>query len=115
MDDKAILIDTIKKWIKLDNEYKQLSSELSKRRKLKKELNSTLIDIMKKNDIDNIDTKDGTSIIYSSKIFKKSITKKLLSDILAKFYNNDLDKASQLNDFILDNRESEIKETITRK
>tara|TARA_Y100000992_G_C21270227_1_gene496290 strand:- start:2695 stop:3042 length:348 start_codon:yes stop_codon:yes gene_type:complete len=115
MDDKAILIDTIKKWIKLDNEYKQLSSELSKRRKLKKELNSTLIDIMKKNDIDNIDTKDGTSIIYSSKIVKKPITKKLLSDILAKFYNNDLDKASQLNDFILDNRESEIKETITRK
>jgi predicted transcriptional regulator len=115
MDDKAILIDTIKKWIKLDNEYKQLSSELSKRRKLKKELNSTLIDIMKKNDIDNIDTKDGTSIIYSSKIVKKPITKKVLSDILAKFYNNDLDKASQLNDFILDNRESEIKETITRK
>jgi hypothetical protein len=78
-------------------------------------LNSSLIDIMKRNDIDNIDTKDGTSILYSSKIVKKPITKKVLSDILAKFYNNDLEKASELNNFILDNRESEIKETITRK
>lgn len=115
MEDKAILIETIKKWIKIDNEYKQLSAELTKRRKLKKELNSSLIDIMKRNDIDNIDTKDGTSILYSSKIVKKPITKKVLSDILAKFYNNDLEKASELNNFILDNRESEIKETITRK
>tara|TARA_B100000900_G_scaffold381315_1_gene367667 strand:+ start:401 stop:748 length:348 start_codon:yes stop_codon:yes gene_type:complete len=115
MDEKEILVGTIKKWIKLDNEIKQLQSEQSKRKKIKKELNSTLINIMKKNNIDNIDTKDGTSIMYSEKTVKKPITKKLLSDILAKFYNGDIEKADELNNFILDNRETVTKDVIERK
>lgn len=115
MDEKEILVGTIKKWIKLDNEIKQLQSEQSKRKKIKKELNSTLINIMKKNNIDNIDTKDGTSIMYSEKTVKKPITKKLLSDILAKFYNGDTGKADELNNFILDNRETVTKDVIERK
>jgi hypothetical protein len=115
MDEKEILVGTIKKWIKLDNEIKQLQSEQSKRKKIKKELNSTLVNIMKKNNIDNIDTKDGTSIMYSEKTVKKPITKKLLSDILAKFYNGDIEKADELNNFILDNRETVTKDVIERK
>ena len=115
MDEKAILVETIKKWIKIDNEIKQLQSEQSKRKKMKKELNETLIHIMKKNDIDNIDTKDGTSIMYSEKTIKKPITKKILSNILAKFYNGDLEKVDELNNFILDNRETIKKDVIERK
>ncbi len=115
MEEKAILVETIKKWIKLDNEIKQLQSEQSKRKKIKKELNDTLINIMKNNNIDNIDTKDGTSIMYSEKIIKKPITKKVLSNILAKFYQGDLEKADQLNNYILDNRETVVKDIIERK
>ena len=48
MEEKEFLIENIKKWIKIDNEIKQLSSELNKRKKIKKELNTTLIEVMKR-------------------------------------------------------------------
>ena len=70
---------------------------------------------MKENDIDCVDTKDGTSICYISKNVKKPITKKTLTNILAKYYNGDITKATQLNEFILSNRETIVKETIERK
>jgi hypothetical protein len=36
-------------------------------------------------------------------------------DILSNFYNGDISKASQLNNYIIDNREEVVKETIERK
>ena len=48
--------------------------------------------MMKENDIDTVETKDGSSIVYTSKTVKKPITKKVLSDILAKYYNGDINK-----------------------
>ena len=115
MDNKEVFVNTIKEWIKLDNEIKQLQKEQNTRKKSKKILNQTLIELMKQNDIDTVETKDGSSIVYTSKIVKKPITKKVLSDILAKYYNGDTNKASHLNNFILENRETSIKESIERK
>ena len=115
MEDKTKLINTIKEWIKLDNEIKALQKEENIRKKAKKELNVTLIEIMKDNDLDCVEIKDGSSIVYSSKTVKKPTTKKVLSGILAKFYDGDIKKAGELNEFILNNRETVIKETIERK
>ena len=36
-------------------------------------------------------------------------------DILTKYYNNDLSKANNLNDYILNNREETTKETLIHK
>ena len=69
---------------------------------------------MKKNEIDCFDIKDG-QICYTKKNIKKPITKKVLMDILSNFYNGDISKASQLNNYIIDNREEVVKETIERK
>ena len=56
MEDKTKLINTIKEWIKLDNEIKALQKEENIRKKAKKELNVTLIEIMKDNDLDCVET-----------------------------------------------------------
>ena len=69
---------------------------------------------MKKNEIDCFDIKDG-QICYTKKNIKKPITKKVLMDILSNFYNGDISKASELNNYIIDNREEVVKETIERK
>jgi hypothetical protein len=69
---------------------------------------------MKKNEIDCFDINDG-QIFYTKKNIKKPITKKNLINILSMYYKNDLLKANELNDFILNNREEYIQETITRK
>ena len=43
MEEKAILVETIKKWIKLDNEIKQLQNDVS-------EIKSVLTNIVEKLD-----------------------------------------------------------------
>jgi len=69
---------------------------------------------MKKHSIDCFDLKDG-QICYVKKNIKKPITKKILMGILSKYYNGDITKANELNNFIIDNREDAVKETIERK
>ncbi len=115
MDSKTHLVNTIKEWIQMDTEIKALQKEQNARKKIKKGLNQILIDIMKDNNIDCVDTKDGSSICYTTTNVKKPITKKTLNAILAKYYKGDISKATELNEFILENRGTTIKETIVRK
>jgi len=114
MDNKETLIKTIKEWVRLDNEIRTLKKEEVKRNTEKKNVSNQLIEIMKKHEIDEFDIKDG-QICYSKKNIKKPITKKALTNILSKYFKGDISKATELNDYILDNREEVIKETIVRK
>jgi hypothetical protein len=69
---------------------------------------------MKNSEIDCIDIKDG-QICYNRKNVKKPSTKKYLLDILAKYFDGDIEKAENANEFILNNREEVVKESIVRK
>jgi hypothetical protein len=69
---------------------------------------------MKKNEIDCFDLKEG-QILYTKKNVKKPITKKILIEILGKYYNGDYMKASEVNDFIMNNRVEVVKESIVSK
>ena len=108
------LIQTVKEWVRLDNEIRQLQSEISIRRQDKKLLNNTLMDTMKSNNIDCFDLNDG-QICYTKKNVKKPINNKILLDILTKYCKGDLVQASEINDYIKENRSEITKENITRK
>ena len=114
MNTKQILVQNIREWVKLDNEIRALKKEEKARQTEKKLLNENLIEIMKSNEIDCVDIKDG-QICYTQKNIKKPITKKNLMTILTKYFKGDMEKAENVNEFILDNREETTKETITRK
>jgi hypothetical protein len=114
MDSKEILINSIREWVRIDNEIRSLQKEQIKRKNDKKKISQTLIDIMKNNNIDCFDITNG-QICYTKKNIKKPITKKILMNILSTYYNGDLVKASQLNNYIIENREETIKETIELK
>ena len=114
LETKEQLIHTIKEWVKIDNDMLILQKELKKRKTDKAKLSVKLIDIMKSNEIDVFDIKDG-QIQYTNRKIKKPITKKVLLDTLTKYYEGDFMKANELNSFIMDNREEVIKESITRK
>jgi len=111
---KEQLVKTIKEWVKLDNEIRTLQKEQSKRKNEKKEISTTLMDIMKQNSVDCFDLNDG-QICYTKKNVKKPITKKMLMETLSTYFDGDLLKASELNNYIIDNRVEEVKEIITRK
>lgn len=111
---KENLITNIRKWVKLDNEIRSLKKEEKMRKDQQKELNEQLIQIMRTNEIDCIDIKDG-KICYNKKNVKKPITKKFLMDILSKYFDGDVKKAEDANEFILNSREESVKEVISRK
>jgi hypothetical protein len=114
LETKEQLVTTIKEWVKIDNDMLILQNELKKRKAEKAKLSQKLIDIMKSNQIDVFDIKDG-QIQYTNRRIKKPITKKVLLDTLTKYYEGDFMKANELNSFIMDNREEVVKESITRK
>jgi hypothetical protein len=111
---KELLITTIKSWVKLDNESRALKKEINIRNQEKKELTNTLMEIMKQNEIDCVDIKDG-QLCYTQKTVRQPITKKNLLTILSKYYKGDIEQANEMTEFISDNREETVKESITRK
>jgi len=114
METKEQLVKTIKEWVKLDNDIKKLQKETKLRKQEKSKASLALIETMKKNEIDCFDINNG-QICYTKKNIKKPITKKVLMDLLSKYYKGDNLKASQVNNFILENREEITKESIVLK
>jgi hypothetical protein len=114
METKDQLVKTIKEWVKIDNEIRAFQKEVRKKQQDKKNISKDLMDVMVKNEIDCFDIKDG-QILYSKKNVKKPITKKNLIGILANYCRGDMERATEINNFILENREEVVKEEIVRK
>jgi hypothetical protein len=114
MENKEQLIKIIKEWVKTDNEIRALQNEQNIRKSEKKKISTRLMEVMKQNSIDCFDINDG-QLVYNKKSIKKPISKKLLLNVLSKYYEGDTTKATELNNYILENREETVKETISRK
>ena len=114
MDSKDKLIKTIQDGVRLDNEIRKLKKEEQTRKEDQKKLSAVLMEIMRTNEIDEVDINNG-KLIYSKKNVKKPITSKILLSILSKFYKGDISKATEINDFIHENREEVVVESIVRQ
>jgi hypothetical protein len=110
---KTELVGSIKEWIRIDNEIRNLNKEIRDRKAQMTKISQALMSTMKDNNIDEFNVKEG-KLIYSKKQVKKPITKKYLTDVLLKYYNGDDEQATELNSFINENREATVKETIRR-
>ena len=74
---KEQLIENIKEWINIDNELKEIQKAAKERRQRKKDLTSSLVNVMKDNEIDCFDVNDG-KLIYTQNKVKSNLTKKSL-------------------------------------
>tara|TARA_B100000508_G_C11274350_1_gene187288 strand:+ start:201 stop:554 length:354 start_codon:yes stop_codon:yes gene_type:complete len=114
MDTKDQLVTHIKSWIEIDTEISNLQKQIKQYREEKKNLTTSLVDVMKSNEIDCFDINDG-KLIYSKSKVKKPINKKTLLESLNNFFQDDKKIVEQLNDHILNSREEIVKESIRRK
>jgi len=114
METKEQLVINIKEWVKTDNDILKLKKEIRELTQKKKVLTESLVDVMKKNEIDVFDIKDG-SIVYKKSTIKKPINGKSLMTALNTYYKNNTAMAEELTKHILDSREEQVKETIKRK
>ena len=111
---KEELLNNVRNWITIDNEIRTLQKEQKIRKEKKKHITDNLITFMKSNEVDCFEVKDG-NLSYVKRNVKKPINKKNLLEILAKYFDGDILKANNMNDFIMENREETTKETIIRK
>jgi predicted nucleic acid-binding Zn-ribbon protein len=114
METKEELVNNIKEWIKIDNEIMKLQNEIKERKNKKKTLSESLMNVMKKNEIDCFDI-NGGALVYKKNKVKKPINAKTLMSVLQNYYKNEPKRAEELTKHIMENREEQIKETIKRK
>ena len=114
METKEELVNNIKEWIKIDGEILKLQNEIKERRNKKKDLTESLVNVMKKNEIDCFDI-NGGSLIYKKNKVKKPINAKTLMSSLKNYFSSNPVQAEEITKFVMDNREEQIKETIKRK
>tara|TARA_B100000886_G_C20383226_1_gene474856 strand:- start:956 stop:1306 length:351 start_codon:yes stop_codon:yes gene_type:complete len=113
MNTKEELVSIIKTWINKDNEIKNLQTQLRNKKKETKLLTDNLIEIMKTNELNCIDIKNG-KLIHKTSRTKKPINKQSLMNILNNYFN-DNEKANQMSSYIFENRELVTKDYIHRK
>jgi len=115
MTTKEEVVKQIKEWIKHDDLIKKNQREIKDSKEQKKFLTLNLIDVMKTNEIDCFDINNG-KILYCKNKTKVPLSKKLLLESLNKYFENipNID-SSQVGEFILESRETIIKENIRRK
>ena len=77
MQDTNNLRDSVKNWLQIDNEIKQLQKEIKKRRTIKKQITDQLINTMKSNDIDVMNIPDGRLVKTTNRV-KAPLSKKHL-------------------------------------
>tara|TARA_Y100000591_G_C21771233_1_gene665685 strand:- start:162 stop:524 length:363 start_codon:yes stop_codon:yes gene_type:complete len=113
-DTKNDLKNNIKNWLVLENEIKVLQKELKERRNKKKEFTQEIVNVMKQNEIDCFDIKDG-KLMYTKNKIKSSLSKKHLLTSLNLYFKNDKNTITELSNLILNSRKETIKENIKHK
>ena len=112
--DKQALIDIVKSWVTIDNQIRALNRKMRELKNEKKIQNEKMITIMKANDIDNFDLKDGV-IRYKKETKREPLSQKRLLEILSKHPQLGGEQAKHLNQFVFDRRKVTEKDVITRK
>jgi hypothetical protein len=115
MASKEKLTQNVKNWLQMDKEIKVLQKELKERKKKKNDYTAALLTIMKTNEIDCLDINEG-KIIYTQSNVKKPINKQHLEECLIKYFEKNPNiPTDEVVQFILENRATNVKESIRHK
>ena len=111
---KEQLKDYLRQWVRVENEISTLSAEIKKRKLLHQELSKSLLDVMRKNEIDCFDIANGR-IVYSKTKARVPLNNKQIKSALTTYYKDDTEKANSLAEFLLASRVEKTRETIKMK
>lgn len=107
----------VKEYLEIDDQIIALNKALKERRKAKSKLSDNILNVMKKFEVDNMNTKNGR-LIYSVSKHKKPLTKDSIIKGLNIFFKDE-EKAKTATDVVLSNREIvekvKLKRTINKK
>jgi hypothetical protein len=104
----------LRQWIRVENEISTLSVEIKKRKLVHQQLSISLLDVMRKNDIDCFDITNG-KIVYSKVKHRAPLNNGQLRSALTTYYKDDTEKANNLTEFLLSSRVEKTRESIKMK
>jgi prefoldin subunit 5 len=107
---KEELREIVKEWLKYDTEISAFQTEIKTLKTAKKKLSDVLLSVMKEHNLNEFEINNGSIINKKTKV-KTPINSKTLITILKDY---DKEKAEEITEFILSNREEKIKETIKK-
>ena len=111
---KEQIKDHLRQWIRVENEISTLSVEIKKRKLIHQQLSASLLDVMRKNDIDCFDIANG-KIVYSKVKRRAPLNNGQIRSALTTYYKDDTDKANNLTEFLLSTRVEKTHESIKMK
>ena len=111
---KEQIKDHLRQWIRVENEISTLSVEIKKRKMIHQQLSASLLDVMRKNDIDCFDIANG-KIVYSKVKRRAPLNNGQIRSALTTYYKDDTDKANSLTEFLLSTRVEKTHESIKMK
>jgi Family of unknown function (DUF5760) len=109
-----IVLCTVKSWVDIDNEIRESQKTQNLLKQEKKRISATLLELMKASNTDCYNTKD-CQLLLKVKNSKKPLNKSNLLPMLSDYFPGDLDRATELNHFLLNNRNTVVSESIVRK
>jgi uncharacterized protein (UPF0335 family) len=111
---KDQLKDHLRQWVRVENEISTLTAEIKKRRLIHQQLSASLLDVMRKNDIDCFDIANGR-IVYSKTKVRAPLNNGQLKSALTTYYKDDTEKVNRLTEFLLASRVEKTRESIKMK
>ena len=103
----------VKSYIEIDDKLKALTKATKDYRKTKVELSQSILETMKKFEINDMNIKSG-KLTYNEKKTKKPLSRKNMLSGLTLYFKEDVDKAKDCSMFVLDNREDVTKVALKR-
>jgi uncharacterized protein (UPF0335 family) len=111
---KEQLKDYLRQWVRVENEISTLTVEIKKRRLIHQQLSASLLDVMRKNEIDCFDITNGR-IVYSKTKIRAPLSNGQLKSALTTYYKDDVEKANGLTEFLLASRVEKTRESVKMK
>ena len=113
--EKEKLKQYIKEWVQCDADISVMDKELKHVKKKKKEISQLLMKFMNHHKIDCFDIQNGSKIVYNCKEIKKPLTRKKMVEILSTYFEGNKDQVLDLQNYILEHRDTVLHESIRRK
>ena len=111
---KEQLKEYLRQWVRVENEISTLTVEIKKRRLIHQQLSASLLDVMRKNEIDCFDIANGR-IVYSKTKVRAPLNNGQLKSALTTYYKDDAEKVNSLTQFLLESRVEKTRESIKIK
>jgi len=103
----------VRHYIELDDKIKALNKAAKEYRKTKEELSESILETMKKFEINDMNIKSG-KLTYNERKTKKPLNKKTLLNGLTLYFREDVEKAKDCSAFVMDSREDVVKTNLKR-